>query len=65
MKSNTIRLSRYVAQPIGRLCGICDRQRGRSQIGPLGKFSESFWRFSFYLTIFIYGLVILQNVRKI
>jgi len=52
---------RNVAQPIGRFCGICDRRQSRSQIGPLGKFSESFWRFSFYLTIFIYGLIILRN----
>lgn len=55
---------RNVAQPIGRFCGICDRRQSRSQIGPLGKFSESFWRFSFYLSIFIYGLIILRNVKR-
>lgn len=57
-------LFRNVAQPIGRFCGIGDRRQSRSQIGPLGKFSESFWRFSFYLTIFIYGLIILRNVKR-
>ena len=51
-----------IAQPIGRLFGICDQQRNQSRIGPLGKFSESFWRFVFYLSVFVYGLVILQNV---
>ena len=36
-----------------------------TRIGPLGKFSESTWRFTFYLSIFLYGAFILNNVRKI
>ncbi len=28
------------------------------------KFSESFWRFGFYISIFIYGFVTLRNVIK-
>jgi hypothetical protein len=31
--------------------------------GPLAKFSESTWRFTFYLSIFIYGVMILKNVK--
>ncbi|UJR38741.1 hypothetical protein I4U23_031406 [Adineta vaga] len=37
--------------------------RGRyTPVGPLVKFSESCWRLVFYLSVFIYGVVILQNV---
>jgi hypothetical protein len=32
------------------------------RITPLAKFSESCWRFTFYLSAFIYGVIILQNV---
>ncbi|CAF1589532.1 unnamed protein product, partial [Adineta ricciae] len=32
-----------------------------TRIGPLGKFSESTWRFTFYLSIFLYGAFILNN----
>lgn len=68
-----------IAQPIGRWIGIREQhsdelakaERHKSissktrppRSGPLAKFSESTWRFSFYLGIFIYGLVILRDVR--
>ena len=57
--------SSYIAQPIGRSIGIGDVQRHQSHITPLGKFSESFWRFVFYLSIFLYGLAILQRVSAV
>ncbi|CAF1553521.1 unnamed protein product [Rotaria sp. Silwood1] len=50
-----------IAQSIGRLLGIQDIHQRNSRISLLGKFSESFWRFTFYLSIFIYGVIILQN----
>ena len=32
-------------------------------VSRLAKFSESAWRFTFYLSIFLYGITILKNVR--
>jgi len=52
---------RCIAQPIGRSIGIRDTSKSKSQLSPLRKFSESFWRFVYYLSIFIYGFIILQN----
>ncbi|CAF1318972.1 unnamed protein product [Adineta steineri] len=56
-----ILFERYIAQPVGRLIGIDDYKKHPTRISALGKFSESFWRFVFYLSIFIYGLIILQD----
>ena len=54
---------RYIAQPIGRSLNIRDFSKSSQRdTTPLAKFSESFWRFVFYLSIFIYGLIILKNV---
>lgn len=39
------------------------RQQRSVRISPLAKFSESTWRFAFYLGIFLYGVIILKNVR--
>jgi ceramide synthetase len=39
------------------------RQQRRIRVGPLAKFSESTWRFTFYFSIFLYGVIILKNVR--
>ncbi|CAF2699343.1 unnamed protein product [Rotaria sp. Silwood2] len=39
-----------------------DKNKHRcTRISPLAKFSESTWRFTFYLSIFLYGLLILKN----
>jgi ceramide synthetase len=41
-----------------------NRQQQRfTRVSPLAKFSESTWRFTFYLSIFLYGVIILKNVR--
>ncbi|UJR14933.1 hypothetical protein I4U23_001915 [Adineta vaga] len=57
-----ILFERYIAQPIGRLLGIRElSKRLQRDTPPLAKFSESFWRFAFYLGIFIYGLIILKD----
>jgi hypothetical protein len=40
------------------------RQQRSTRVGPLAKFSESTWRFTFYLSIFLYGVIILKNVKK-
>jgi hypothetical protein len=37
------------------------RQHRSTRVGPLSKFSESTWRFTFYLSIFLYGVIILKN----
>ena len=43
---------------------IRNRQQQRFiRVSPLAKFSESTWRFTFYLSIFLYGIIILKNVR--
>jgi hypothetical protein len=39
------------------------RKKPSTRVGPLAKFSESTWRFTFYLGIFLYGLIILKDVR--
>ena len=39
------------------------RKKPSTRVSPLAKFSESTWRFTFYLGIFLYGLIILRNVR--
>ena len=54
-----------IAQPLGRWLRIREQNNSSSstRVSPLAKFSESTWRFTFYLAIFIYGLVVLQNVR--
>ncbi|CAF0957648.1 unnamed protein product [Adineta ricciae] len=53
---------RYIAQPIGRSLSIREfSNRLKHDTPPLAKFSESFWRFIFYLGVFIYGLVILND----
>ncbi|CAF1252119.1 unnamed protein product, partial [Didymodactylos carnosus] len=31
------------------------------RVSPLAKFSESCWRFVFYLSVFIYGIIVLRN----
>ena len=55
---------RYIAQPIGRSLSIREfSKRSKHDTPPLAKFSESFWRFVFYLSVFIYGLVILNDVN--
>lgn len=54
-----------IAQPLGRWLGIRDQRSSASKsncISPLGKFSECTWRFTFYLAIFLYGLLVLSNV---
>ncbi|CAF0714312.1 unnamed protein product [Adineta steineri] len=40
-----------------------DNKRAKrcTRISPLTKFSESTWRFTFYLGIFLYGVIILKN----
>ncbi|CAF2648678.1 unnamed protein product [Rotaria sp. Silwood2] len=35
---------------------------GHSHFSPLAKFAESCWRFTFSISSFIYGVVILYNV---
>lgn len=68
----------YIAQPFGRLLGIHDppatgatsarqpangkRVKRAARVGPLGKFSESTWRFTFYLSIFLYGVAVVKDV---
>lgn len=39
------------------------QQHRSTRVSPLAKFSESTWRFTFYLGIFLYGVMILKNVR--
>ncbi len=39
------------------------REKRCTRVSPLAKFSESTWRFTFYLSIFLYGAFILKNVR--
>jgi hypothetical protein len=39
------------------------RKKPSTRVSPLAKFSESTWRFTFYLGIFLYGVIILRNVR--
>ncbi|CAF1074212.1 unnamed protein product [Rotaria sordida] len=51
----------YIARPIGRAFGIQDTHLRNSHVTRLGKFNESFWRFTFYFTMSIYGIIILQN----
>lgn len=53
-----------LAQPIGRWFGIRDVKKSAHHVSPLAKFSESTWRFTFYLGIFLYGLVVLRNVKR-
>ena len=53
-----------IAQPIGRWLGIRDVQKSKIRVSPLAKFSESTWRFTFYLAIFLYGVVVLRNVKQ-
>lgn len=59
-----------IAQPLGRFLHIRDHQNLSDKTkkpikrpSPLAKFSESTWRFTFYLAIFLYGVTILRNVR--
>jgi ceramide synthetase len=40
------------------------RQKRFTRVSPLAKFSESTWRFTFYLSIFLYGVIILRNVKS-
>lgn len=53
-----------IAQPIGRCLGIREANKTTHRVSPLAKFTESTWRFTFYLAIFLYGLVVLRNVTK-
>lgn len=57
----------FIAQPVGRWFAIRDCQIKLSKrnigVSPLSKFSESTWRFTFYLAVFIYGTFVLRNVR--
>jgi hypothetical protein len=39
------------------------KQQHFTRVSPLAKFSESTWRFTFYLGIFLYGLITLQKVK--
>jgi hypothetical protein len=41
------------------------RQQRSTRVSPLAKFSESTWRFTFYLGIFLYGVMILKDVKTI
>ena len=41
------------------------QQHRSTRVSPLAKFSESTWRFTFYLGIFLYGLIILKNVSTL
>lgn len=50
-----------IAQPIGRCLGIREANKTTHRVSPLAKFTESTWRFTFYLGIFLYGLVVLRN----
>lgn len=66
----------YIAQPLGRFFSIKDLQtinqkisdkkikhKRLTRVSPLAKFTESTWRFTFYLSIFLYGIIILKDVR--